>query len=414
MKILWLCNSALTDVDGAGTGTWLGALAHGLLDSGALEFGIVAFGPVNEFTRRDHRQVKQWLVPAGLALGHNGLPSATLVQSIVEAVREFAPDLIHVWGTEAFWGLLTARGLLLYPSLLEIQGLKAAIGKVFYGGLTLPEQLRCIGFKELLKRRTMHADRRDFKCWGKYEAEIIRGHRFIDIQTSWGAAKIADINVTAKQFLVSLPLRRPFYNAEAWQISKRPAIFCSAAYPVPFKGLHVAIRALALLRKRVPDARLRIAGAHQRVGIRQDGYMRWVNGMIWKLGLTDSIEWLGPLTAEQIVKELQAAAAMVIPTFIETYCLAFVEAMAIGTPVVASYVGGLPSVGKDEESCLFFPVGDESMSAYQLERVLTDKELAQRLSRESRKIALVRNDLQRIVQRLLDVYRQVLGQVTNR
>lgn len=48
------------------------------------------------------------------------------------------------------------------------------------------------------------------------------------------------------------------------------------------------------------------------------------------------------------------------------------------------------------------------MCAYQLERVLTDPELALRLSRESRKIATVRNDRQRIVQRQLEIYRQVL------
>ena len=66
------------------------------------------------------------------------------------------------------------------------------------------------------------------------------------------------------------------------------------------------------------------------------------------------------------------------------------------------------SLGKDEDSCLFFPPGDEAMCAYQLERVLTDPELALRLSRESRKIATVRNDRQRIVQRQLEIYRQVL------
>lgn len=132
--------------------------------------------------------------------------------------------------------------------------------------------------------------------------------------------------------------------------------------------------------------------------------------MIRQLGLTDAIEWLGPLNAGQIVTELKNAAAVVIPTFIETYCMAFAEAMAIGAPVVVSYVGGIPSLGKDGHSCLFFPPGDEAMCAYQLERVLTDEELALRLSRESRKIAAVRSDCQRIIQRQLEIYRHVLGE----
>ena len=50
----------------------------------------------------------------------------------------------------------------------------------------------------------------------------------------------------------------------------------------------------------------------------------------------------------------------------------------------------------------------EAMCAYQLERVLTNPELALRLSRESRRIASDRNDRERIVQRQLEIYRQVV------
>ncbi len=344
------------------------------------------------------------------AARRDGLPAASMVQAIIAAADEFLPDLVHAWGTEAFWGLLPARGLLTYPSLLEMQGLKGQIAKVFYGDLTLPEQFRCIGVKELLKRRTMHSDRRDFARWGLREEEMIRGHRFVDVQSSWVASHVKAVNPDAHLFPIDLALRQPFYDADGWQSPGRPTVFCMASYSSPFKGLHVAIRALGLLKKRIPDVRLRIAGAHQRPGIRQDGYIRWVNRMIRQLGLTDAIEWLGPLGTEQIVAELKKASAVVIPTFIENCCTAMQEAMAIGTPTVVSYVGGLPSLAKDEDSSLFFPPGDETMCAYQLERLLTDRDLALRVSRESRKIAAVRNDCQRLVGRQLEIYRQILGE----
>ncbi|MDD5676903.1 MAG: glycosyltransferase [Kiritimatiellae bacterium] len=408
MKVFWFCNCPLSDSDATGTGTWLGAMAHALLGSKDVELGIIAPGPVRQFTRSDYRQVKQWLIPAGTSIGSDGLPPASLVQAILAAVNEFSPDLVHIWGTETFYGLLSARGLLTYPSLLLLQGLSGQIAKVFYGGLTLSEQLRCVGIKELLKRRTMYADRRDFARRGLREEEMIRGHRFIDAQSSWGAAQVRAINPEARLFSVDLVLRQPFYDANAWQPPSQPAIFCTAAYTAPFKGLHVAVRALALLRKRISDARLRIAGAHQRAGIRQDGYIRWVNRMIHQLDLVSAVDWLGPLNAENIVMELQNAAAVVIPTFIETYCVAFAEAMQIGAPAVVAYAGGTPSLGKDDNSCLFFQPGDTVMCAHQLERVLTNKALALQLSRESRKIAAVRNDRQKIVQRQLEIYRQIL------
>ena len=383
-------------------------MAEGLLSSGHIELGIIAFGAESGFIQRDFGRVKQWLVSSRLALAKDGLPPIAFVNLIIEAINNFKPDLIHCWGTEFFWGLLTSRGLLSYPALLEIQGLKGPYSKYFLGGLTFSEQLRCVSIKELLKRRTMLTDQRDFAHWGLREAEIIRGHHFIDVQSPWVVAHVSFHNPGARQFSVDLALRKPFYETKDWQPPGKPNLFCSAAGPVPYKGLHVAVRALARLRKRIPEARLRIAGAHQRMGIRQEGYIRWVNRLIRQLMLADAIDWLGPLNACQIVKELQTSAAVLIPTFIENCCTAMQEAMAIGAPVVVSFVGGIPSLAHDGESCLFFPPGDEAMCAYQLERVLTDEALALRLSRESRKISAVRNDRQRIVQRQLDIYCNVL------
>ncbi len=384
-------------------------MAHGLLDSGAVELGIIASGPVKHFTRRDCLQVQQWLVPDRTPSGCDGLPSASIIQSIMVAATEFSPDLIHIWGAESFWGLLSARRLLDYPALLEIQGIKGQIAKVYYGGLTLSEQFRCIGIKEVLKRRTMHSDRRDFVRWGLREAEIIRGHRYVDVQSAWAFAHVKVINPDARLFPVELALRPSFYETDGWQSPEIPLIFCTAAYTSPFKGLHVAIRALALLRKRIPNARLRIAGAHQRPGIRQEGYMRWINRMIHHLDLVHAVDWLGPLSAEQIVAEMKNAGAVIIPTYIENCCTAMQEAMSIGIPVVVSYAGGIPSLAKDEESCLFFQPGDDAMCAYQLERVLTDKDLALRLSQESRKIGTARNDPERVVRRQLDIYNQIVN-----
>ena len=349
--------------DGLGrpcNGHLAGGHGAGLLDLDAIELGIIAPGPVKRFTRCDYRQVKQWMLPQRTTLRRDGLPAAALVQAIVAAAKEFSPHLVHSWGTEGFWSLLPARGLLAYPALLEIQGLKHLIARAFYGGLTPGERFCCTGIKELLKRRNDARRSARLCAWGLREREMIGGHRFVDVQSAWAAAHIRTINPAARLFPVDLPLRPPFYDAGGWQCPCPPTLFCTAAYSAPFKGLHVAVRALALLRKRIPNARLRIAGAHQRGGIRQDGYMRWVNRTIRRLDLVGAVEWLGPLDAEQIVAELEKAAAVVIPTFVENCCTAMQEAMAVGTPVVVSYAGGIPSLGKDEDSCLFFPAGDEA------------------------------------------------------
>jgi glycosyltransferase involved in cell wall biosynthesis len=408
MKVLWLCNRILDDEDGGATGgTWLGAMARGLLDSGAIELGIIGTASVDQFTRADYGQMPQWLVPGNTPKGRDGLPCASLVQKISDAASQFRPDLVHVWGTEGCWGLLTARGLLPFPALLEMQGLKLAIAEVFYGGLAPLQLVQCIGIKEVLKRRTLYDERRDYERWGRMEREMIQGHRFISTQSPWMAAQVQTINPGAHLFKSDRALRTEFEHAPPWQWAAQPVVFTTSAYPSPFKGVHLAIQAVAALRQHCPGVRVRIAGPYQRCGIRQEGYVRWLNGLVRKAGMEAQVEWLGPLSASQSVQELQSAGSVLIPSFVESYCVAMVEAMRIGAPIVAAFSGGTAHLGRDEETCLFFPPGDEAMCTYQLERVLTDQELALRLSRESRKTATLRNDRQRIIQQQLETYRQV-------
>lgn len=411
MRILWLSNKIQSEVDTTTTGTWLDAMARLLVQSGEVELGNIALGPVARTTRQDYGAVQQWVVPAKAKPQRNGLPASHFVEEIVQAVNEFSPDLAHIWGTESFWGLLTARGLVRYPALLEMQGLKGACARVFAGGLTLREQFNCIGLKEIIKQSMIFQGRQRFARWGFFEWEIIRGHRWITTQSDWIRAWVRNANPECRLFHNDLAINPTFYF-DAWHYpdASSKIIFCSAAYPVPYKGLHVAVRALATLKKWMSNVKLHIAGYHQKPGLRQDGYVAWLNRQVEVLGLQNEVVWLGALTAAEIVAQMRQASAMLLPTFIENCSTAMQEAMVFGIPLVVSYVGGLPSLARDEESALFFPAGDEAMAAYQLERILTDRALAERLSRNARAVALVRNDPQRILQNQLEIYRQVLAE----
>jgi hypothetical protein len=78
-------------------------------------------------------------------------------------------------------------------------------------------------------------------------------------------------------------------------------------------------------------------------------------------------------------------------------------------PTVSAFVGGTSYLGRDEDTCLFFPAGDAAMCAYQLERLLTDRALAARVAERARAVTRARNDAAAQVRRQLGVYRQVLS-----
>ena len=303
--------------------------------------------------------------------------------------------------------------MLRWPVLLEMQGLKTTIADVYSGGLSFQQQLACIGIKELIRRTTIFQVKHQFEVWGTFEREMISGHHFISIHSDWVQAKVKAINHTARIFRNEHAIRDPFFKTFPWTFSGSPTIFCSASYPSPFKGLHVAIRSAAILKERFPDISLRIAGDHQRTGIRRDGYIAWVNREINRLNLAPNVNWLGPLSANQLTNELHQCSAFVLPTFIESYCVALVESMILGVPTVVSFTGGTSYLAKDEDTALFFPTGDFEMCAYQLERLLFDRALAEKISLNARAIAMVRNDQTRITQNQINIYHQVLAEVSD-
>lgn len=409
-RVLWLCSTPLSDSDGGGSGTWLGAMARGLLAAGRVRLGIVALGDVSHFVRRDCGGAQQWLAPVRARPRGNGLPPSSLLAAIHAAHREFAPDLVHVWGTESYLGLLTARGLIAAPAILTMQGLKHRVAACYPGALTGPERLRCLGVKEIAKAVLLRHRAREYRWWGRFEREMMAGHRWVICQTRWQEAHVRSCARGSRVCHLDLPLREAFETTGAWQGHPSEARLFALTNGLPTKGIHVAVRAASALRKSFPALQLRIAGAVPGRGIGRNAYLHWVEGEIEHHDLRGHVAWLGRLSGDQIARELQSASAMVIPTFIESYCMAFAEAMRIGVPTAVAYTGGTAHLGEDEATCLFFPAGDQAACVHSLHRLLTDHSLALRLSSRARQVAAARHDRSQLAEQQADIYHRVLAE----
>lgn len=408
LKILWLSNKILTENDLAGSGGWLFTMAEGLVNSGEVSLCNISTGNVKEVQQKTNGIVQQWIIPVTKEQVIKGMPSQKTINVIIKIVEEFDPDLVHVWGTESFWGILTGKGLINRISLLEIQGLKFTIAKYYNGNLSFWDQISCIGFKEIFKRTTVFKNKRKFKEWGEVEKEIIFNHKFISTQSRWVKAQIHAINSTAKTFESKIILRSSFYEGDKWEYNENRIVIFSSAYPAPFKGLHIAVKAIALLKEKFPNIILEIIGDLKATGFKKDGYLSWVFNEIKRLNIESNIKWLGAFPANELVQKMIKCSAIVIPSFVESYCLTLDEAMVLGVPSVVSFTGGTSFLAKDEQSTLFFPPGDVAMCAYQLERLLSNKDLAKRISLESKKVSTSRGNKKKMVECQLEVYQQVI------
>ncbi|MCH5673541.1 glycosyltransferase family 4 protein [Streptomyces gilvus] len=111
-----------------------------------------------------------------------------------------------------------------------------------------------------------------------------------------------------------------------------------------------------------------------------------------RLAVEDRVTTAGELTGEALVDVLRQAAVVVLPsrTEAESFGMVLAEAMACGTPVVGSAVGGIPHVVRDEHDGVLVPPGDPDALAAACRRILTDGALADRLGTAGRRSAVER------------------------
>ncbi|MDP4289947.1 MAG: glycosyltransferase [Bacteroidota bacterium] len=392
MKVLWFCGAIFSEKESIDSGTWLQAMASNLVNSGTIQLYNISQGPVKQITRVDFLSINQWILPHD-SLNKNGLPCNKTIKDIKSIVDEIQPDIIHIWGTEYYWGLLSARGYIKGNIIIEIQGLKFAYEKYFYSGLTFRDIVRCFGIKEFIKPWvSIIGFKYSYRRWGRFEQEILLKHRNISTQSDWVRAYVKNINPEATIFKTSISLRKEFIEATKWEKDDcNPyQVLTSAAIFYPYKGLHVLIDAIAILKNRFPQTKLVIAG---RVisGIRQDGYMKWLKKRIIKLGIEDNVVWIGPLDAQNLVLQMHRANVVVVPSFIETYCLALDEALTVGVPTVASFSGAMPELAMHEKTALFFPPGDAAMCADSIARFFEDEEFSKTISQSAYSLNKIKN-----------------------
>ena len=140
-----------------------------------------------------------------------------------------------------------------------------------------------------------------------------------------------------------------------------------------------------------------------------DGYSIYLEKLIQKYDLNQNIVLLGPLDETNIVKELQNCNVCVIPSFVETYCLAFAESLIIGVPTIATFVGAMPEFATHNKECLFYNPLDFYMCAYYIDLLLTDKDLAEQISSNARKKRLLENDKKEVIINQLNIYENIIN-----
>ncbi|WP_084646407.1 glycosyltransferase family 4 protein [Devosia insulae] len=149
------------------------------------------------------------------------------------------------------------------------------------------------------------------------------------------------------------------------------------------KGVPQLGEALHRMRH-LPNWRATIAG---------DGHVEAARAKAAEYGLAERVELPGWVNGARVAELIASADILVLPSFTENLPLSIIEAMASGLAVVATPVGAVPDIVKDEETGLLVPVGDVEALAAALTRLVEDKPLRQKLGAAALRLHRERLDL---------------------
>jgi colanic acid/amylovoran biosynthesis glycosyltransferase len=148
------------------------------------------------------------------------------------------------------------------------------------------------------------------------------------------------------------------------------------------KGFHILIEAIRLLRIEGRPVRCQIVGGGEEAA--------HLAAQVAASGVGDAVELLGPRPQGEVVALMREAAVLACPCVVgrdgnrDGLPTVLLEAMAIGTPCVATDVTGIPELVRDGRTGLLVPEGDPEALAAALARVLDDADLRRRLAGEGR------------------------------
>ena len=172
------------------------------------------------------------------------------------------------------------------------------------------------------------------------------------------------------------------------------------------KGVEYLVRAMPKILSRI-DAELIVVGS--------GAILDELKSLAKKIGVGEKVHFTGLVSAEEKERYYKTCDVFVLPACFDRHGdteglgVVLLEALAYGKPVIASNVGGIPDIVKDEKTGLLVPEKDPDALADAIVRILTDKELYIKLARDGYDFALKNFSLSAVGKSVVEIYERILN-----
>ena len=408
MKVLWILNKPLPEAMSfltgnpevsRSTGSWVCALGEALQGEADLRL----------FTASPSHLVTELSFMEGRLAGHFIFPARQ--NPWKEIFSRIQPDVIHIHGTEYPHALQFVQTCGSHSVVVSLQGMTSVIREHYLGGIPESQIRKYISLRDRIRKDSLIDQWRSVSLRGEAEIELLKSVGHVIGRTSWDRAVSLSINPDLHYHFCNEVLRAPFYSGK-WEYGHctHHRLFLSQGH-YPLKGAHILMEALPDVLKQYPDTTVHIAGGNVLRGntwtdkLLRSGYGRYLDALMRKNQVAETVHFTGDLDAEAFKKELLEAEIFVSASTIENSPNSLCEAQILGVPCIASDVGGTSDLIPDPACGTLFPSGNPSALASAICEDFTRS--ASFDNGSMRALALHRHDPEVIVRQMLEIYGEV-------
>jgi len=286
--------------------------------------------------------------------------------------EQIKPDLIYSFGTESFYSISAIN--LGIPNIIHIQGPIAEYYK--------------------------HAKKISQKLQIGIEKKSISETKFIFARTRFDNDFVKNINSEVKIFNVWEPVREVFFN-NRWKNSKNFDILYVGMMSKELKNPELVIKSLPHLVNKYPTMKLNIIGTCSKK------YMEYLISLTKKLDVEKYVNFLGFKEAEDIAKALSNHRIYILASKCENSPNSLAEAMVVGTPIIASKVGGISSMIEDGVNGFLFNNSVEEL-VNKLDTLFSNERLCIEFSHNATLLARDRFNSSNISKKTTEIFNNLL------
>lgn len=422
-KILWVTNKLIPAVENEINGDaklvnegWISAMFNQLSEEKSIELVIACFG-TKENGSGEARHFRWYTVAESWK--EEKVYSDKQKETMKSIINQEIPDIIHIWGTEYPHTLAVIDAAdelgMIDNVIVSIQGLISECAKYYCAGL--PDNvIKSNTLLDYIRKTNIYHQQAMFAQRGEYEIKAFKKIRHVIGRTIWDNRCVLSINPELTYHFCNETLRKEFYD-DRWSLHNcvKHRIFVSQA-SYPLKGFHVLLDILPQLKEVYPDIQIHVCGVNPvpsgslKSKIMQTSYGKYLADRIKKIDAGQVITFLGKLNAEEIRSEYMSANVFLLCSSIENSSNSVGEAMLLGMPIVASDVGGIPTILHAPSEGLMYTWDDRQALFKCICSYFDNDDLAISTGENARKHAFETHNSEKNYETIIKIYEEMLSE----